>query len=83
MDSECRYCKYIAVMTKAEPSELIINAKTIFDLHTSQGLGLGIIEAVLHKNGCVYDKEGYQELIRRHKSVSRQSADKKFSKDFI
>lgn len=53
-----------------------LSAEKMFDLYQSYGLSIDIIEEVTHGH---IDKEGFEELLNKHKDLSRAGLDKKFA----
>ncbi len=68
--------KLIESMISGE--EKVISGKNAFDLYTTFGFPLELIEELAKEKGLTVDVVGFEEEIREHKAKSRAGAEKKF-----
>lgn len=59
-------------------NEKIISGKNAFDLYTTFGFPLELIEELAEEKGLTVDVDGFEEEISEHKAKSRAGAEKRF-----
>jgi alanyl-tRNA synthetase len=55
-----------------------IGAETAFELYTTYGFPIELIEEIAHERGLVVERGGFEELMNEHREKSRAGAEQKF-----